>query len=51
MLGTIVTIVAGAVTILSVVAVGYVIGMRTKSRLVQGPVIALSRRFMNPIPQ
>ena len=48
MLGTIVTIVAGAVTVLSVVAAGYVIGMRTKSRLVQGPVIALSRRFMNP---
>lgn len=48
MLGTIVTIVAGVVVTLTLLAAAFVIGMRTKSRLVQGPVIGFSRRIMNP---
>lgn len=48
MFGTIVTLVAGAVVLLSVIAATFVVGMRTKSRLVQGPIVWFSRRFMNP---
>ena len=48
MFGTIVTLVVAGVVVLSAVATAFVIGMRTKSRLVQGPVVWFSRRFMNP---
>ena len=38
-------IVVGAVAAL---AAGFVFGMRTKSRLVQGPIIWMTKRFINP---
>ena len=43
-----VLMVAGVVGLcLGVIAVAFVLGMRTKSRLVQGPLVWLQRRFLN----
>lgn len=48
MFGTIVTLVGGAALVVAVLAAAFIVGMRTKSRLVQGPIVWFSRRFMNP---
>ena len=48
MFGTIVTLALAGLVVLSVVATVFVAGMRTKSRLVQGPIVWFSRRFVNP---
>lgn len=48
MFGTIVAFVVGLVLVVSALATVVIVGMRTKSRLVQGPIVWFSRRFMNP---
>ena len=40
--------VAGVIVIIALLVVAFVVGWRTKSGLVLGPIIALSKRFMNP---
>jgi deazaflavin-dependent oxidoreductase (nitroreductase family) len=39
---------AGVAILLAVLAAAFVVGWRAKSGLVLGPIIALSKRFMNP---
>jgi len=47
-IGQILTVAGVIVGSLAVLAVLFVLGMRAKSRLVQGPVVWLSKVFMNP---
>jgi deazaflavin-dependent oxidoreductase (nitroreductase family) len=43
-------VIPGAIILgLAAVVVGYVVGWRAKSRLVLGPIVWFSRRFMNPM--
>lgn len=48
MLAALLTLLALFVGALLVVATAFVIGMRTKSPLVLGPIVAISRRYLNP---
>ncbi len=48
MLTALLTVLAILVVALVVVATVFVVGMRTKSPLVLWPVVAISRRFLNP---
>lgn len=44
----IITIIGAVVIGLAAIAAAFVVGLRVKSPLVLGPIIALSKRFMNP---
>jgi deazaflavin-dependent oxidoreductase (nitroreductase family) len=48
MAATLLTILAGALLVLAVGGAAFVMGMRTKSPLVLGPIVALSRAVLNP---
>ena len=48
MLGQILAVAVVALTGIAIIAAGFVLGMRTKSRLVQGPIIWMTKRFINP---
>jgi deazaflavin-dependent oxidoreductase (nitroreductase family) len=48
MLTTLLTVIAGAAVVLALLAAAFVLGMRTKSRLVVGPLVALARAVVNP---
>lgn len=48
MFGTVMTVLAGTTLAAAVLAATVIIGMRTKSPFVLRPIVALSRRFMNP---
>ncbi len=45
---SIIVIAAAAIATIAILPVAFLVGMRTKSPLVMRPIIALSRRFMNP---
>jgi deazaflavin-dependent oxidoreductase (nitroreductase family) len=48
MITTLLTILAGAAVVFAVLAATFVVGMRTKSRLVVGPLVAIARAVVNP---
>ncbi len=48
MLGQVLAIVVVVIGAVAALAAGFVIGMRTKSRLVQGPIVWMTKRFINP---
>ncbi len=45
----ILTVLGAVVLALGGLAIAFVLGWRAKSRLVLGPIVALSKRFMNPL--
>ena len=49
MLALLVNVITAVVAIAAVLAVAFVVGMRTRSPLVLRPIVWVSKRFMNPV--